>query len=127
MKGLELKMGLKDYRMVYEMKIPLAFKEGFNYALNTKTGSTISVGLETGNLQQRRNEFQRQNRGEGEGSGGGMEPPTGEGGGDSFGGEGGMRRGGGRRGGGFDRGGAGGENMQPLDFWAEVKLSTGSN
>ena len=125
-KGIELKLGLKDNRMVYEMKVPLQHTGGFNYVLSADTGSTISVGLETGTFQANRSGQPGEGgfrRPEGGGEGG-FEPPSGEGGGDDFGG-GGMR-GGGRRGG-FGRGGGRANissiSFEPLDFWAKVKLA----
>ena len=120
--GIQLKIGMKEGRMVYEMQIPLSFKNGANYAINADTGSTISVGLETGTFEARRN-----NRSEGfssGGDGGGFQPPEGGEGGDDFGG-GGMR-GGGRRGEFGGRGGGRGNfnssAMEPISFWAKVKL-----
>jgi hypothetical protein len=126
--GVELKMGVKDYRMVYELKIPIAMKKGFSYALGANTKSIISVGIETGTIEVKRNKALGDKPGEG-----GDESPSGEGisggmgGGDEMGGgEGGMRGGGRGRGG---RGGAGFNRStgQALKFWAEIKLNSGSN
>lgn len=122
LKGMQLKIGLKDNRMVYEMKIPLSLKNGANYAIRADTGSTISVGLETGTFEPRKNSGGEGFNGGGEG--GGFQPPEGGEGGDDFGG-GGMR-GGGHRGGFGGRGGGRGNfnssAMEPLSFWAKVKL-----
>ncbi len=118
LKGVELKIGIKDSRLVYEMKIPLTHAGGYDYAISADTGSVISVGLETGKVNFNKGEgrgIQRPNGGGEGGFGGGM-----EGGGDDFGG-GGME--GGR--GGYER--ARNFNpsaLQPLDFWAEVKLAS---
>jgi hypothetical protein len=125
--GVELKMGVKDYRMVYEMKIPLAMKKGFSYALGTNTKSIISVGLETGTMEMKRNKALGDKSGEGgDGSPSGEGITGGMGGDEMGGGEGGMRGGG--RGGRSGRGDAFSRSaMQPLKFWAEVKLNSGSN
>ncbi len=125
LKGMQLKIGLNEGRMVYEMKIPLSFKNGANYAINADTGSTISVGLETGSFEARRNSGGEGFSGGGEG--GGFQPPEGGiggEGGDDFGG-GGMRSGGRRSGFGGRGGGRGNFNssaMEPISFWAKVKL-----
>ena len=115
LKGVELKLGLKDGRFVYEMRVPLSHAGGYDYAISADTGSVVSVGLETGKMNFDRSEnrgFGRSRGGEG-GFGGGME------GGDDFGG--GM--GGGREG--YERA----RNLNPsalqqLDFWAEIKLAS---
>lgn len=125
LKGVELKIGLKNSRLVYEMKIPLSHTGGFDYALNADTGSTISVGLETGTFQKnsnRENGYRRQEGGEG-----GVEAPSGEGGGDNFGGERmGRGEGGGRRGGFSGRqGNFNSSSFEPVSFWAKVKLAGG--
>ncbi len=118
LKGMQLKLGLKDNRLVYEMKIPLSLKGGANYAISADTGSTISVGLETGSFEARKNNGEGFSGG---GEGGGFQPPEG---GDDFGG-GGMRGGGGRRGGFGGRGRANFNSsaLEPLKFWAKVKLA----
>ncbi len=111
LKGVALKLGLKDGRLVYEMRIPLTHAGGFDYAISADTGSVISVGLETGKMsfdKSRNRGFGRPSGGEG-GFGGGME------GGDDF--------GGGREG--YERArNFNPSNFQPLDFWAEVKLAS---
>ncbi len=115
LKGVELKLGLKDGRFVYEMRVPLSHTGGYDYAISADTGSVVSVGLETGKMNFDRSKdrgFGRPRGGEG-GFGGGME------GGDDFGG--GME--GGREG--YER--ARNFNpsaIQPLDFWAEIKLAS---
>ena len=125
LKGVELKIGLKNSRLVYEMKIPLSHAGGFNYALNADTGSTISVGLETGTFQRNANGENGYKRPEGgEGGEGGFGSPSGEGGGDDFGG-GRMGRGedGGRRGGREGGGNYNSSSFEPISFWAKVKLA----
>jgi hypothetical protein len=126
--GVELKMGVKDYRMVYELKMPIAMKKGFSYALGANLKSIISIGLETGTIEMKRNKVLPDKSGD--------EPPSegitgsaGGGGGEMSGESGGE---GGMRGGGRGRGGRGGadfnrSSMQALKFWAEVKLNSGSN
>jgi len=121
LKGAELKLGLSDGRFVYEMRIPLSHKGGFNYALNADTGSTISVGLETGSFQGKSNGekgFKRPERGES-----GFGTSAGEDG-DNYGegmdrGEGGRERGiyGGRK------GNSTRSSLEPVSFWAKVKLA----
>lgn len=123
LKGVELKMTVKDYRMVYEFKIPIAMKNGYSYAVGANPGSIISVGLETGTSVAKRNK-QFEDRGAGEepspGSGEGM-------GGGDYGGEGGGMHGGRGHGYGGENGGAMGSSAQQLNFWADIKLNTGSN
>ncbi len=116
LKGVQLKLGLKDNRLVYEMRIPLLHSGGYDYAISADTGSVISVGLETGKVNFNGREdmsFGRPEGGEG-GFGGGME------GGDDFGGYG---AGGGQRG--FQRArNLNPSGLSPMDFWAEVKLAS---
>jgi hypothetical protein len=126
LKGVQLKMTVKDYRMVYEFRIPIAMKNEYSYAVGAASGSTISVGLETGTQEAKRNKnFSDRGAGEGgddpsQGSGDGMS------GGDNYGGQGnGMHSGG--RGRSHTGGQVKGASTQPLNFWADVKLSTGSN
>ena len=128
MKGVELKMTVKNYRMVYEMKIPIAMKSGFSYAVGASAGKTISVGLETSAMEVKKNKSLKDRTADegGEGSEGeGME--GGMGGGDDYGG---AESGGGMRGGRRGRGGQGGQfnsgSMQPIKFWADIKLSAGA-
>jgi hypothetical protein len=127
LKGVELKLKIKGTRMVYEIKMPLAMKGNFSYAINAASGSIISVGLETPTMEQRAMQVGASGQGGGEGGGpggggggegGGPGGGGGEGGGPGGGGGGGM--GGGSRGGGMN-----GTSSKALSFWAEVKLSTG--
>ncbi len=116
LKGVELKLGLKDSRLVYEMRVPLSHTGGYDYAINVDTGSVVSVGLETGKMNFNSGERKGFRNPEG-GFGGGME------GGDDFGGG---AMGGGREG--FERSrNFNPSAFQPLDFWAEVKLASKSN
>ena len=121
LKGLKLKMNIKDYRMVYEMKIPLHPSNNALYSINADTGSIVSVGFTTGTFDKSKfanrkpgendNEVENPNGGEGEYPDGGEDQ-----------GEGGMRRG--REGYGMQRGrGNNGTNAEPLEYWAEIKLA----
>ena len=117
LKGIELKLGLSNSRLVYEIKIPLSHKGGFNYALSADTNSTISIGLETGSFKRNPNNENRFRQPEG--GEGGFDSPNGEGRGDNFGGERGERRGGfGERHGEFNN-----SSLEPVSFWAKVKLT----
>ncbi len=121
LKGLKLKMDIKNYRMVYEMKIPLHPSNDAPYTINTDTGSTISVGFTTGTIDRSKfaNRKPRENGVEGGYSGGGEGDYPNGGGGQ---GEGGMREG--RRGYGMRKeGGNASMNLEPLEYWAEVKLA----
>ncbi len=125
LKGIELKMTVKDYRMVYEFKIPIAMKNSYSFAVGAVNGSTISVGLETGFAEAKKNKDVI-DRASGEG---GAEPTSGEGmgNGNDYGGEsGGMRSGRGRGHGGQGTG-FNSSSVQPVKFWADVKLNSGSN
>jgi len=128
LKGVQLKMTVKDYRMVYEFRIPIAMKNEYSYAVGAVSGSTISVGLETGTQEIKKNKnFSDRNLGEG-----GEDPSQGSGegtsGGDDYGGQGsGMHSGGRGHSHNGSQGASKGFSTQPLNFWADVKLSTGSN
>ena len=121
LKGLKLKMDIKNYRMVYEMKIPLHPSADAPYTINSDTGSVVSVGFTTGTIDRSKfaNRKPRERGGEGE------YPEGGEGrypnGGDES-GEGGMR---GDYGGRRMRGGESfnKNNTEPLEYWAEIKLA----
>jgi hypothetical protein len=124
LKGIELKMTLKDYRMVYEFKIPTAMKSGFSYAIGANTGSLISVGFETGLVDKRNKAIPPDRTADENGvtaSGEGSEGGDDAGAGDMYGGGG---RGRGRRGG---QGGFTSGSLQTIQFWADIKLSNGSN
>ncbi len=134
LKGIKLKMTMKGGRMVYEMRMPLKHKPDFSYALSADTGSTISIGLETGSFASNRSGrggmFSRPEGGEGgEGPEGGFGGEGGEGVGGGYGGEGGgyYGPGGGMRGGYGSRGGGRQFNrnmIEPVKFWAKVKLAS---
>ncbi len=119
LKGLKLKMNIKNYRMVYEMKIPLHPSSDAPYTINSDTGNIVSVGFTTGTIDRSKfaNRKPRENGGEGEYGSEGDYPNGGE---DQ--GEGGMR---GRREGYGMRGGGGNNslNSDPLEYWVEVKLA----
>ena len=108
-------------------------KKGFSYALGANTKSTISIGIETGTIEMKRG-ISRPGEG-GDESSPGVDISGGPGGGGpggpGGGGPGGPGGGGpGGPGGGGPGGGRGGFNrslMQALNFWAEVKLNSGSN
>ena len=129
LKGVELKMTVKDYRLVYEFKIPIAMKSGYSFAVGANTGNTISVGLETGAMEDNKNKSLIRNPEEDNGespTGAGITGGTGQGtgGGDDYGGESGGRMRGGDRG--RNRGAGFNSSAQAVDFWANVKLSSGS-
>lgn len=122
LKGIEIKVNIKNYRFVYEMKIPLVQTKETPYAINTDTSRTIGIGLETGTID--RNKFP-QEKGFGiEGSSaenqGGEEPI--EGGGGYFGG-GNMHP---RGSGGYGRQRGDGQSLMsaPLNYWTQVKLAS---
>jgi hypothetical protein len=106
--GITVKAGSVEGYLVYELKVPLAKTTEFPYAIETKPGASIGLGIETPKME----------RPAGEGRGGGM--------GGGFGGVGGGM--GGRGGGGMGRGGGGGEHGQheqpkPLKDWATIELA----
>lgn len=105
--GVEVKMGLADGRLVYELKVPLVRKEGFPYAVGIGAEKTVSVGFET---PESGAGMGRERKG---GSyGGGMRPEGGMGFGRGMGGR--MRHGGG---GGFSA-------PEPLRFWVKLHLAS---
>jgi uncharacterized membrane protein YgcG len=84
--GLEVRVGLRNERMVYELKVPLSVTDDTPYAINARPGSKVKIKFETDKIK--RPEGKRlSGGGPGGGSGpdGGMMPPGGGGGG-SFGG-----------------------------------------
>lgn len=115
LKGIKVKIDVKDYRMVYEMKIPLRPYKDAAYSIGADTGSTISVGLTTGTLTRSQSESRGGFRASGGESAEGGERP-----------EGGMRESG-EEGGGRQRMGRSnfnqGNSAGPLEYWAEVKLA----
>jgi len=104
--GIEVGLSRSDGAVVYELRVPLKAEGQYEFAVGSRVGEIIQIGLETP-------EFERP-----EGSGG-------MGGGRGMGGGGGMPRGG--KGGG--RGGHGGghdgvEPPDPIKLWATVRLAT---
>jgi len=124
LKGVQLKMTVKDYRMVYEFKIPIAMKNEYSYAVGSIPGNTISVGIEAGNPGVNKNK-QFQDRGSTEG---GDNPATGSGEGMGGGENSGDEGGGGHRGRGHggENSGVNGSPNQDLKFWADIVLNTGT-
>ena len=108
--GLEVRIGTRNERMVYEMRIPLQKTDESSYAINAEPGAKVKLQFETG-------EFKRPSGGHRPGGFGGP-PEGGIGGGgmppDGGGGMGGERPGGMR--GGFER-------PQPLKFKLDIKLA----
>ncbi len=101
----------------YELQIPIASSESFDYGLDISTMGTFGLGLETGAI------------GPAAGGAGGGAAVAGRGGGRGGrgggrggrrGGRGGGSRGGGQRGGG---GGAGSGGFEPLQFWSVVSVA----
>lgn len=111
-KGIEVKLGESEGRLVYELKVPLVRDTEHLYAIGTDTGQKIGIGFETSELDR---EQMRETMGRRGGGIGGMPPgggrmPPGGGGRGRMGGGGGMRPGGGMPG--------------PLELWAKVTLSS---
>ncbi len=106
--GIAVKVGQVEEYFVYELRVPLARGAEEPYAIETKPGALVGLGLQTPKME--RPEGQR-GGGMGGFGGGGMGGRGGRGGG-------GM---GGRRGG--DRSGGGFEPRKPLKLWATIQLS----
>lgn len=105
--GITVKTGSADGYLVYELKVPLTKTADFPYAIETKPGASIGIGVETPKMERPAGEGHEGGRGGGFGGfGGGM---GGRGGG------GGMGRGGG--------GGEHGEQPKPLKNWATIQLA----
>jgi len=114
--GITVKTGQADGYLVYELKVPLAKTTAAPYAIETKPGAVIGIGIETPKMEHP----------SGEGRGGGM-----------GGGMGGMGGGmGGRGGGGMGHGGGGGrsggehgqsEQPKPLKNWATIQLASAAS
>lgn len=103
--GIAVKIGHVEGVLVYELQVPLARTSEFEYAIGTKPGALIGIGLETPKM-----ETASPDGGRGRGIGGG-----------GIGG----RGGGGMGGGGRGMGGArrGGEQMKPMKAWALLQLA----
>jgi hypothetical protein len=112
--GLEVRIGQAQGSLVYELKIPIAKTTEHEYAIGTKPGALIGLGLETPKPESSR----EGSGGMGGGGGGGMGRPGGGMGGRGGGGMGGRRGGGG--------GGGGGEvRPKPIKAWALLQLAAG--
>jgi hypothetical protein len=114
--GVDVAMRTEEGTLRYELKIPLVRTADHPYAIETQTGKTIGLGLETPKPEQHAMPSGGRGGGGGFGGGGGM---GGHGGG-------GMGRGGG--GGGSHGGGGGGGNGSyqaptPLKGWATVTIA----
>lgn len=105
--GIQVKVGQAEGLLTYELKVPLSPDDAHPYAVGTKPGASIGVGLEMPKLEM------PASGGGGRGSGGG-------GGGGGMGGRGGM---GGHGGGMGGHGGAEAEQVKPLTGWITVKLA----
>ncbi|MEW6366155.1 MAG: hypothetical protein AB1714_16130 [Acidobacteriota bacterium] len=122
--GIEVKVTAQEWRLVYEIKIPLAMSEEHQSAIRTQAGRLIGVGMATPELDREKMKEQMGGRGpEGGGTGG---PGGGFGG--PGGGMGGPPPGGGMGG---PRGGPMGSGgppspPKPLNFWMKVRLASRS-
>lgn len=103
--GIEARIAQVEGALVYELKVPLAPTSDYPYAIGSKPGAAIGIGLETP---------KRETAARGAGPGGGF-------GGGGMGG-GGRRRGGGMGGGRGDRRG-GFEPAKPMKAWAVLQLA----
>jgi hypothetical protein len=112
LKDIEIKMTLKDGKLIYEMKMPLNQKNSTTYALNANPGNSVRLGIESGT-------FTPGNRAGSMPSPDGFDMPPG----------GGEEGPGGGPGGGPDGGfPPGGMNRNvfsnsPIDFWVNIKLA----
>ena len=108
--GIEVKLGRTSGAVVYEIKVPLKADGQYEFAVGSRVGESIQIGLETP-------EFERP-AGAGDMGGGGM------GGGGM--GTGGMDGGRGGHGGGRPPGGGRGgfEPPDPIKLWITVRLAS---
>ena len=127
MKGAELKIGMKNEALVYELRIPLRSDGDHPFALDLAPGKTLGIGVETPKID--RSRFTRPNDGD--------RPPGGEGRPDGFPQDGGGMGRGGHRGGGWPGGGYGGHRggmgpggegsrsgmFESLNLWMKVELA----
>lgn len=106
--GIEVRVGRVEGSVVYELKVRLQVDDGHEYAIGTRPGTTIGIGLETPDVES----GQRRAMPGGLGMGGGM---------------GGGGRRGGMGGGSGPMGGPGGEFKppKPIKAWATAKLAAG--
>ena len=104
--GIDVRVRTSNGVLVYELKVPLADNGPQPFAIGTKPGALIGVGVESSNTRVERS-LQGESDAGGEGRGHG-------------------RRGSGGRGGG-ERGGGGGQRSggqtEPLSIWAKVQLA----
>ena len=107
--GIEASASLANETLVYELKIPLQKSEQHLYAIETISGKSVGISLETPefNIEEMRTKYRERMR---------------EGRGDFDGGFSRGGRGGGRKGG---FGGGRPQIPEPLKIWAKVKLSSG--
>ena len=108
-KGVEVRIAPAGGGLVYELKVPLAITTEHPYAIGTRPGDVIGVGLETAEMDMSAMRDKMGGRGMGGGMGG--RPGGGMGGG----------RGGGMGGG--PMGGGRPEMPEPLKVWAKVQLA----
>jgi len=98
--------------VVYELKVPLGDGGSHPFAIGTKAGEKIGVGVEAPTMPSPEKLSEGMSGGRGEGGGGGY-------GGGGFGGGGGR----GRRGGGGGGRGSSGSQGEPFKMWAKVQLA----
>ena len=119
--GIEARYHATSEFVVYEMKVPLSDNGSHPFAIGTKPGEKIGIGVETATAPTPDKSSEGISGG-GRGEGGGGYGGGGYGGGGYGGGGGGRgRRGGG--GGGGGRGSSGGK-LEPYKMWAKVPLAT---
>jgi uncharacterized membrane protein YgcG len=111
--GIEVKLSVKDYYFVYQLKVPLAVGNEYSYTAGVKPGNTIKVRFETEKLEMAKKEFSDQGERSPDSDAGQI--PRGAGGG-------GMRGRGGMHSGGRSGGGKGMNNVDPFNYSVEVKL-----
>lgn len=112
--GIDVRVGITNGVLVYELKVPLADNGSTAFAIGTKPGMQIGVGVESSSG---RGAAPSGGGGGGEGGGSGM-------GGGRGGGMGGGRGGrGGGMGGGRGGGSRGGGQAETLKVWAKVQLA----
>jgi hypothetical protein len=114
--GLDVATRMGEGVLVYEIRVPLSASDAQPYAVRSTPGSTIGLGIETGQMPRPGGRGDEGGRGGGRGGG----PPGG----------GGMGGGGGRGGGGMGGGPPGGgreggmREMKPVKTWVVVHLAT---
>ena len=112
--GIQARYTITVNSFVYELRVPLAVGDQYPFAVHSKVGNVVGLGLETSQERAQRKEQDAGERGNGMGV-------SGEGADQGEAGLGGMR-GGGRGGrGGYGQGGSR-ESTGPLDTWMKVQL-----